>query len=184
MRAKPFGLGILVGRFQTVHTGHREMIETAIALCDTVGILVGSSQESGTLKNPFSYEMRKKMLYKVFGNAIRVYPLPDIGVGNTARWGLYVLENVKKDFGRSPDLLISGRESRRADWLDSEEGRAVAELYIPKTIEISATQMREFCLADDREAWQKCTPHELWPMYETLRDIVTASKNNTETASI
>ena len=50
---KPFALGILVGRFQTLHAGHQQMIETALSLCDQVGIFVGSSQESGTQKNPF-----------------------------------------------------------------------------------------------------------------------------------
>ena len=41
---KPFALGILVGRFQTLHAGHQQMIETALSLCDQVGIFVGSSQ--------------------------------------------------------------------------------------------------------------------------------------------
>ena len=50
---KPFALGILVGRFQVVHAGHEQMIRTAMALCDRVGIFIGSSQESGTSKNPF-----------------------------------------------------------------------------------------------------------------------------------
>ena len=45
---KPFALGILVGRFQTLHAGHQQMIETALSLCDQAGIFVGSSQESGT----------------------------------------------------------------------------------------------------------------------------------------
>ena len=28
---KPFALGILVGRFQTLHAGHQQMIETALS---------------------------------------------------------------------------------------------------------------------------------------------------------
>ena len=84
---KPFALGILVGRFQTLHAGHQQMIETALSLCARVGIFVGSSQESGTRKNPFPYELRRKMLENLFGDRISIYPLPDIGVGNTAAWG-------------------------------------------------------------------------------------------------
>ena len=113
---KPFALGILVGRFQTLHAGHQQMIETALSLCDQVGIFVGSSQESGTQKNPFPYALRKRMLEKLFGDRVGVYPLPDIGVGNTAAWGDYVLENVMQRFGRMPDLLVSGKETRRLDW--------------------------------------------------------------------
>ena len=32
MSGKPFSLGILVGRFQTLHAGHEQMIRTALAL--------------------------------------------------------------------------------------------------------------------------------------------------------
>ena len=67
MEEKPFSLGILVGRFQALHTGHEQMIHTALALCDRVGIFVGSSQESGTANNPFSYETREGLLRLLFG---------------------------------------------------------------------------------------------------------------------
>ena len=82
MRTKPYKLGITVGRFQTFHTGHEYMLGKATELCDTVGVLVGSAQESGTLKNPFDYETRERILKTVFGDRIKVYPLADIGVGN------------------------------------------------------------------------------------------------------
>ena len=59
MKPKPFRLGLVVGRFQALHTGHEDMISRAIALCDRVGIFVGSSQESGTFQNPFSYDLRR-----------------------------------------------------------------------------------------------------------------------------
>ena len=81
---KPFALGILVGRFQVVHAGHEQMIRTAMALCDRVGIFIGSSQESGTSKNPFPYALRRQLLENLFGGGVEIYPLPDIGVGNTA----------------------------------------------------------------------------------------------------
>ena len=112
MNNKPYRLGILVGRFQTLHSGHADMINRAIELCDKVGIFVGSSNESGTSKNPFSYETREDILKTVFGEKIYVYPLPDIGVGNNSTWGDYVLKNVIDRFGEMPDLLISGKEAR------------------------------------------------------------------------
>ena len=90
MKNKAFKLGIIVGRFQTFHTGHLYMVDKACAVCDRVGVFVGSSQESGTLKNPFTYEQRRDMLKKVFGDSVIIYPLPDIGVGNNSRWGDYV----------------------------------------------------------------------------------------------
>ena len=183
MEEKPFSLGILVGRFQALHTGHEQMIHTALALCDRVGIFVGSSQESGTANNPFSYETREGLLRLLFGNRVDIFPLPDIGVGNNAAWGEYVLQNVQQRYHRAPDLLVSGKETRRISWFDGIGGLRISELYIPKTIEISASQMRGFFLADDRESWQRYTDPVLWGEYACLRQIVLSSRDR-QTASL
>lgn len=184
MNEKPFKLGIIVGRFQNIHAGHEEMIEKALELCDRVAVFVGSSQESGTNKNPFSYELRRELLTRLFGDKILIYPLPDIGVGNNSRWGDYVLRNVEERVGMLPDLLISGKESRRIDWFDGVADLIIAELYIPKSIEISASQMREFFCGNDFESWKKYTNPKLWDLYDTLREIVLASRDNHITESI
>lgn len=181
---KPYKLGITVGRFQTFHNGHKYMMDKALELCDEVGVFIGSSQESGTCKNPFSYEKRKALLEKIYGDSLRIYPMPDIGVGNNSKWGDYVLENVTARFGKQPDLFISGKEERRIEWFDSVKGLTIAELYIPKTIDISATQMREFFIQGDFESWKEFTDPVLWSEFENLRSIVLASKSNEETASI
>lgn len=184
MKNKAFKLGIIVGRFQTFHTGHQYMVDKACAVCDRVGILVGSSQESGTLKNPFTYEARKAMLQKVFGDRVRIEPLPDIGVGNNGKWGDYVLQNARRYFGKAPDLLVSGKEERRVDWFDSAMGVSVAELYVPKTIDMSATRMREFFIKNDFERWKQYTPSALWGEYEAMRTAVLAAKDNLFTESM
>ena len=181
---KPFSLGILVGRFQVLHTGHEQMIETAAALCDRVGIFVGSSQESGTRKNPFSYALRRQMLQQIFGDRVEIYPLPDIGVGNVAAWGDYVLEHVRARFGQLPDLLVSGKEARRLDWFDSVSGVRIAELYIPKSIAISASQMRAFLLEDRRAQWEQYVNPKIYGLYPTLRELVIQSDSNPNTQSI
>lgn len=181
---KPYRLGILVGRFQVLHLGHEQMIRKAIELCCHVAVFIGSSQESGTNKNPYSYEERKDMLNTVFGDRISVYPLPDIGVGNTAKWGKYVLQTVRACCGDVPDLLISGKETRRIDWFDGEAGAAVAELCIPKTIDISASTLRDCFLRDDEETWRSFTNPLLWDRYASLRDGFLAAKDNLDTKSI
>ena len=181
---KPYELGILIGRFQPFHTGHQDMIDKALALCDKVGLFIGSSQESGTLMNPFSYEERKGWLKKIYGDRLYVYPLPDIGVGNNSKWGDYVIENVIQRFGRAPDLFVSGKESRRIDWFDSINGLAVAELYLPKTIEISATRVREMFIGNELEEWKKYTDPLLWDEFDRLRKTVISSSSRLDTASI
>ena len=184
MKKKPYSLGIIIGRFQVFHTGHIFMIDKAFELCEEVGLFIGSSQESGTYKNPFSYETRKELIETVCGDSLRVYPLPDIGVGNNSRWGDYVIENVEKCFGRAPDLFISGKEQRRIDWFDSVKGVTISELYVPKTIEISASIMRGFMLEGDEASWRRYTDPRLWPRFEELREQVLKAHVNQYTSSI
>ena len=184
MKNKPFRLGILVGRFQTLHLGHVDMINKAVSVCGKVGVFVGSSQESGNNKNPFTYEKRAELLKTVFGDRIEVCPLPDIYVGNNSKWGEYVLKSVYERFGTYPDLFVTGRESRRVDWFDSEAGMNVAELYIPKTVDISASEMRSFLISGNEGEWKAYTHPLLWDRYEELRRIVIASKDNLESGSI
>ena len=182
--SKPYNLGILVGRFQTIHKGHQDMIDKALELCNHVGIFIGSSQESGTNKNPFSYEMREQLLKKIYGDEVCIYPLPDIGVGNNSKWGDYVIENVIKCFGEKPDLLISGKEERRIDWFDSVNGITIAELYIPKTIDISASRMREMLIYNQFDDWKEYCDENLWDRFSEMRKIVLAAYENTKTSSL
>ena len=181
---KSFKLGIIVGRFQAFHNGHKYMIDKALDICETVGIFIGSSQESGTRKNPFDYETRKNILKAVYGESLKIYPLPDIGVGNNSKWGDYVLENAEKCFNTVPDLLISGKEERRIDWFDSVMGLLISELYVPKIIDISATRMREMLVLNEKETWKEYTDERLWNDFDKLRGIVLKSEMNNETASI
>ena len=181
---KPYRLGIMVGRFQTFHKGHQAMIDKALELCDTVGVLIGSSQESGTNKNPFTYAMRERTLRTIYGDGIQIYPLPDIGVGNSCKWGEYVLDSVIDHFGEMPDLLISGKEERRIDWFDGTRGSSIAELYIPKAIDISASKMRELFIQNEFDAWKAFCDERLWGGFAEMRGIVLASYGHTETSSI
>ena len=182
--SKPYRLCVLVGRFQVLHKGHQAIIDKALELCETVGVFIGSSQESGTNKNPFTYEMRKQMLQKIYGDRLRIYPLPDIGVGNNSKWGDYVIDNVVERFGEKPDLMISGKEERRAEWLDGVNGLDVAELYIPKTIEISACRMRELLTDNNFDVWKQYCDERLWESYPEMRRIVLETRENTNTSSV
>lgn len=181
---KLFRLGLVVGRFQALHAGHENMIRKAIFLCDRVGVFVGSSQESGTFQNPFSYELRREMLTDVFGNSVSVFPLPDIGVGNNSAWGSYVLSQVEAQMGRWPDLVVSGKEERRLDWFDGIGGDRISELYVPKATHMSASRMRQFFAEDDFAQWKRYTNPRLWPRYHQLRQLTLACRDNLETESV
>lgn len=181
---KMFKLGIIIGRFQTFHNGHKEIIDSACKICERVGVLIGSSQEFGTLKNPFSFAKRKQILEKVYGNKIEIYPLPDIGVGNNSEWGKYVLKQIIYYFRKKPDVFISGKEERRNSWFDDEEFKGIGVISIDKKINISATELRECLIQGDKEKWKQYVPKEIHNEYEIMRQIMLTAKNQVFSASV
>ncbi len=185
---RPYASGLIVGRFQVFHSGHERVFRTALKLCGRVLVLVGSSQESRTEKNPLSYDERVSMLTAVFPRESRsgrliVAPLPDIGVGNVPAWGAYVLRAAVKSLGSVPELLVSGREERRVSWFD-DCGEDISELYVPKTIDISATAMREWLCEGDEESWKRYCPRALHKSFGAMREAMLASEGNGRTASL
>jgi cytidyltransferase-like protein len=188
LNKKPYKLGLVVGRFQVFHNGHEAMIRKSIELCEKTLVFVGSSQESMTWKNPFSYEFRKEIISDVFWEEILddkliIRPLKDIGVGNTSSWGAYVLSCADSECGMFPDLLVTGKEERRVSWFDAEKVE-ISELYVPKTIDISASEMRENMIQDNRTFWKSYTNPKLWKKYNKMRKIVLESQNNKNTMSV
>jgi nicotinamide-nucleotide adenylyltransferase len=53
---------LFVGRFQPFHFGHLEVIKWILKKYKKVFIVIGSSQESRTEDNPFTFEERKEMI--------------------------------------------------------------------------------------------------------------------------
>lgn len=63
MKTKPYDLAVLIGRFQPFHIGHLENLTHAIENCsDNILVIVGSSFQPRTIKNPFTFEERKNMI--------------------------------------------------------------------------------------------------------------------------
>lgn len=62
---------IVIGRIQPLHIGHVKTIKSALDKAEQVILLVGSSNISQSIKNPWTYDQRHdKMLCKVFDREI------------------------------------------------------------------------------------------------------------------
>ena len=65
-------VAVVIGRFQPLHKGNVYAIKKAIKKFEKVIIVVGSTNEKNTFKNPFSFKERKEMLRRVFGKKIKI----------------------------------------------------------------------------------------------------------------
>lgn len=139
-----FKLGFIYGRFQLVHKGHEQLINMGLEMCEKFVVLVGSSQESRTDKNPFTFEERKEMLEKIYDEGqLIILPIVDIGAGYNAIWGNYLMNTIKVAVGEYPDFCIRGTEDDRNEWIDKKKFSNLSELIISRNlIKISASNLR------------------------------------------
>lgn len=173
---RPYDCGLICGRFQTFHIGHESLVETGLKLCDRVLILVGSSQESGTERNPYDVATRMDMLRAIYGNdsdAIMMHSLADLTDENDIRpeWGRYLLDAVDRYLYKAPELMIYGNDESRSRWFDPEDIRDTSEFIVNRgRIPISATMVREAMVFDRRKEWMSMVNPKLHKMYNRLRE--------------
>lgn len=173
---KPYDCGLICGRFQTFHIGHESLVETGLKLCDRVLILVGSSQESGTERNPYDVATRMDMLRAIYGNdsdVIMMHGLADLTDENDIRpeWGRYLLDAVDRYLYKAPELMIYGNDESRSRWFDPEDIRDTSEFIVNRgRIPISATMVREAMVFDRRKDWMAMVNPKLHKMYNRLRE--------------
>ena len=102
--------GLFVGRFQPFHLGHLKAIKWILERCEKVTIVIGSSQESFTKRNPFTFEERKEMIKRsleeegVEEERYEIIEIPD--VFNCERWVKSILTKVKFDVVFTRNLWV------------------------------------------------------------------------------
>lgn len=174
MNVKEHDVGLICGRFQTFHLGHERLVNVGLKLCDRVVIMIGSSQESGTERNPFNVTTREKMIRTVCGNDERllIYGIPDLTNENDIRpeWGRYLLDHVDQHVFKAPELMIYGNDEARSKWFDPKDIINTSEYIINRgKLNISATMVREAMMLDDRRKWMEMVNPRLHKMYDELR---------------
>lgn len=171
---KPYDVGLICGRFQTFHKGHESLVEAGLKLCDRLLILIGSAQECGTERNPLNINTRTKMLKMVYGDNpnIMIYGLADLTNENdiTPDWGKYLLGNADRYIYKVPELMISGNDEERHHWFAPEDILDMSQLIVNRgRIPISATQVRQYMVEDNRKEWMKWVNPKLHKMYDEIR---------------
>lgn len=182
---KKYKCGLYIGRFQPIHWGHYSIIESMIMECETVIVAVGSAQECGTERNPFSYGLRASMISKVFSWAnqtLVVIPVVDREhPSNDPSWGDYLLETVKTFTGLTPDVIYEGEETERSNWYDNYD---IPVVRISRSLlKTSGSEVRQLLLEDKRREFEYKVPLALRynKMYDKLRKELLQCYNLQET---
>lgn len=115
---KQYNALVFAGRFQPFHLGHKAVIDRALELADEVIVVVGSSFQPRSTKNPFTFEERKAMIDAVYGtNRVKVVPVMDYPYDDNA-WVSAVqnavngaLSNVWSDYPPKVGLIGHSKDS-------------------------------------------------------------------------
>lgn len=168
---KKYKCGLYIGRFQPLHNGHMSVISRMFEECDVVIIAIGSAQEHGTKKNPFSYGLRSNIIFNAFSSKatrrLIIIPIVDReNPSNDASWGDYVFKIVETYTGLVPDAIYEGKENERTHWYDNYN----IPIVCVKRSNISATQVRQDLLSGNKDKIYMTTPLEVCILYDKLRE--------------
>jgi nicotinamide-nucleotide adenylyltransferase len=145
--------GVFVGRFQPFHKGHLEVIKKIVKEVDELIIIVGSSQYSHKLDNPFTAGERITMIREALEeeeiqlSRIWIIPVPD--VHQHALW-------VSQIVGYSPKFDVVYANEPLTSRLFKEAGFTVEAVPFIKREVYLATEIRKRMLAG--ENWKELVP--------------------------
>ena len=131
--------GVFVGRFQPFHKGHLEFIRKIVTEVDELVIIVGSSQYSHRLDNPFTAGERITMIRKALDDEkillsrIWIIPVPD--VHQHALW-------VSQIIGYSPKFEVIYTNEPLTRCLFLEAGFKVEPMHLINREIYLATEVR------------------------------------------
>ena len=173
-------VGLYIGRFQPFHKGHALIVKEALRHCDTLVIAIGSAQEFGTKKNPFSYEMRKEIIRTSLiglNSRVKIIGVEDrLEKKDDAAWGEYLLDIVKAKTGLTPTINFEGYEQVRSTWF---EGIDIERQVIDRDeIPVSATMVREAILKNDYKNFITMVPTNVILWFDRMREKLLEVEKN------
>lgn len=145
--------GLFVGRFQPLHIGHVEVIKDLLKKLDELVIVIGSSQKSHELDNPFTSGERimmiKAALNDVNVDPSRYYLIPIQDVQDHSTW-------VSQVISHSPPFEIVYSNEALTRRLFKEAGVRIENISFFDRGTYSSTEVRRRILAD--EDWRSLLP--------------------------
>ena len=156
--------GLFIGRFQPFHKGHLATVKFALERVEQLVIVVGSSQKSHELRNPFTAGERIRMIKESLDSdgetdvrRILIIPVPDTDVH--ALWTHQVDMLVPKyDVVFANDLFTI--------MLFQEKGIKALEAPLYRRDEMKATEIRKRMIAE--EIWEDLVPI---PVSKVIKEI-------------
>lgn len=145
--------GLIVMRGQPLHNGHISLINLMLKECNNCNIVLGSIQESGTERNPFTFEERKQMIKNIYGDKINIYGVEDIP-NNNELWLKTIFSKIKNKV----DIYYCGDDDNGIFFKnDIKTIRKLDRNNQKEDLKISGTEIREMIINKNIK-WKNFVP--------------------------
>ena len=164
-------VGLAVIRGQCVHNGHFALSSKMNSEMDVVIIAIGTTQEFGTINNPWAPKQRRTMWEMLYGKSgkgskFKVAELRDIGAVSKIAWASHVFGKIEGMNLPKPTHYYAGSK-HDASWFEAmndEFGEGTLEIVILDRLKdsvcMSGTEIRKSIL-DGSDDWKEYVPHVL-----------------------
>jgi len=182
---KEFDLLVFIGRFQPYHVEHHRVIATALEKSKHVLVLVGSAGSSRTIRNPFTFEERKRMISSSFDVAdisrIIIKPIYDKTYNDTA-WIKQIQDvatSVALDVGNPSGFKANGMSDLYLGLIGAEKDHTSYYLKmfpqwdsvnVPIEDPLHATEIREHYIDGTTQRYQVHSTQLSSPVCDFLFD--------------
>ncbi|MEM1551000.1 MAG: nicotinamide-nucleotide adenylyltransferase [Candidatus Bathyarchaeia archaeon] len=157
---------LYVGRFQPFHLGHLEAIKYILSRSRELIIVIGSAQESHTLKNPFTAGERVYMIRLALNEAGvdpgKYYIIPVIDLDVHSLWVTHVCSHVPKF-----DIVYSNEPLTRRLFIES--CFRVESIPFFKREVCSATEIRRRMLSGSN--WEELLPKSVAAYIREIKGV-------------
>ncbi|MEM1514870.1 MAG: nicotinamide-nucleotide adenylyltransferase [Candidatus Bathyarchaeia archaeon] len=161
-----FNRALYIGRFQPFHLGHLEAIKYILNNTKEIIIVVGSSQESHTLENPFTAGERIYMVRSALNemgiDPSRYYIIPVTDLDIHSLWVSHVCSHVPKF-----DVVYSNEPLTRRLFIES--GFKVESIPFYRRDVCSATEIRRRMLLNLN--WEELLPKSVATYIKEINGI-------------
>jgi bifunctional NMN adenylyltransferase/nudix hydrolase len=125
--SKQYDTIVFIGRFQPIHNAHLEIVRRACELANELIIIVGSSEQPLTFKNPWTFRDRKEMWASAVSSMVsynncRIKIVPSVDFPyNDQMWASHIQDVVNKNSsfsGLGKIAIIGHKKDESSFYLD------------------------------------------------------------------
>jgi len=140
---KHYKLAVIIGRHQISHAGHELLKKKALDAADRVVIIIGSSFQARSPKNPFNWQERREMIVSTLTESEkqRTVCCPIRDYYNDDKWNAEV-KRIVGEYSQQDVVLVGHKKAGDKDtyYLDNFEGWAY--VGVESTYKVDASQVR------------------------------------------